>query len=186
MILILGETCVIFGAGPIGLLCVQAAMAAGASRTVVVSRAGKRLEKARELSATAVLNANDDDILQQIKAHTGDLGADVFIDAAGAQTTVTNGIASLRKGGRAVLVAVYTEPMTLNLMELVIREITIKGSIGYRHIFPQVIELIAEKKLNVEQLITRKIKLDDIVKDGFDALAYDRSEVKILVQIDAN
>ena len=53
-------------------------------------------------------------------------------------------------------------------------------------IFPQVIELIAEKKLNVEQLITRKIKLDDIVKDGFDALAYDRSEVKILVQIDAN
>jgi len=98
----------------------------------------------------------------------------------------TTGIASLRKGGRAVLVAIFEKPVTLNALDLVIREITIKGIAGYRHIFPDVIKLIDSKQMDVERLITRKIKLDDIVKDGFEALASDPSEIKILIDIGSN
>ena len=180
---ILGETCVIFGAGPIGLLCLQAAMAAGAARIVVVDIAEKRLEKARELGATLIINGNDQNIPQQIKSYTDGLGANVYFDAAGAQSTFTTGIASLRNGGTAILIAVFVKPVILNALDIVLREITIKGVIGYRHIFPEVINLIDSKQLDVERVITKKINLDDIIKEGFEALLSDPSEIKILIDI---
>ncbi|CAF1018363.1 unnamed protein product [Rotaria sordida] len=182
----LGETCVIFGAGPIGLLCLQAVMAAGAARTIVVDIAEKRLEKARELGATLIINGKEENISQQIKNYTDGLGANVYFDAAGVQSTFTTGIASLRKGGRAILIALFGKPVTLNAFDLVLREITIKGIAAYRHIFPEVIKLIDGKQMNVERIITKKIKLDDIVKDGFEALASDPSEIKILIDIASN
>jgi (R,R)-butanediol dehydrogenase/meso-butanediol dehydrogenase/diacetyl reductase len=161
-------------------------MAAGAGRTIVVDIADKRLEKARELGATLIINGKEENIPQQIKTYTGGLGADVYLDAAGVQSTFTTGIASLKNGGRAVLVAIFGKPVTVNAMDLVMREITINGIVCYRHIFPEVIKLIDSKQMDVERLITRKIKLDDIVKDGFEALVSDPSEIKILIDIGSN
>lgn len=183
---LLGESCVIFGAGPVGLLCLQAAMTAGAGCIIVVEVAEKRLEKARELGATLVINGKEKDIVEQIKRYTNGLGANVYFDAAGVQSTFTTGIASLRKGGQAILVALFEKPLMLNSIDLVLREITIKGIVGYRHIFPEVIQLIDSKKMDVERVITKKIKLDNIVKDGFEALSSDPSEIKILVDIASN
>jgi len=93
------------------------------------------------------------------------------------------GIASLRKGGRAILIASFLKPLIFNAQDLVVREITIKGIICYRHIFPEVIKLIDSKQMDVERIITKKIKLDDIVKDGFEPLLSDPSEIKILIDI---
>ncbi|CAF4779823.1 unnamed protein product, partial [Rotaria sp. Silwood2] len=75
---------------------------------------------------------------------------------------------------------------TLDAVDLLHREITIKEIVCYRHIFPEVIKLIESKQMDVEQLITRKIKLDDIVKDGFEASASDPSEIKILIDLGSN
>lgn len=186
LISLLGESCVIFGAGPIGLLCLQAAKAAGAGCIIVVEVAEKRLEKARELGATLVLNGRDENIVQQIKSYTNGLGPNVYFDAAGVQSTFTTGIASLRRGGRAVLLAIFEKPLLLNAMDLVLREISIKGVVAYRHLFPKVIQLIDSKKMDVEKIITKKIKLDDIVKDGFEALLHDPSEIKILVDVSSS
>lgn len=165
------------------MLCLQAAKAAGAACTIVVDTAEKRLQKASELGATLVIDGKEENISQQIKSFTGGLGANVYFDAAGVQSTFTTGIASLRKGGRAILVAIFVKPLILNALDLVLREITIKGTIGYRHIFPDVIKLIDSKQMDVERIITKKIKLDDIVKDGFEALLSDPSEIKILIDI---
>jgi (R,R)-butanediol dehydrogenase/meso-butanediol dehydrogenase/diacetyl reductase len=161
-------------------------MAAGAASTIVVDIAEKRLEKASELGATLIINGKEENIPQQIKSFTGGLGANVYFDAAGVQSTFTAGIASLRKGGRAILVAVFIKPLTLDALDLVRREITIKGTVCYRHIFPDVIKLIDTKQMDVERIITKKIKLDDIVKDGFEALMSDPSEIKILVDLASN
>ena len=113
------------------------AMAAGAARTVIVDVATKRLEKARELGATLIINGKDENIVQQIKAFTGGLGADVYFDAAGVQSTFKTGIASLKNGGRAVMVALFEKPVMLDATNLVMREITVKGTACYRHIFPE-------------------------------------------------
>lgn len=178
----LGDSCVIFGAGPIGLLCVQAAIAAGSPNVIVVDVADKRLEKAKEVGATHIINGKSEDIPAQIKKLTNG-GADVFLDAAGVQATYDNGIKSLRNGGTAVLVALFGKPVTHDAFDQVVREITVKGIIAYRNIFPQVIQLIDSGRMPVEKLVTQKIKLDNIVADGFEALVSNPSQVKILVDI---
>ncbi|WP_442589408.1 2,3-butanediol dehydrogenase [Pedobacter sp. AW31-3R] len=178
----LGQTCVIFGAGPIGLLCVQAAIANGATKVVVVDVADKRLEKAMEIGATAVVNGKEENVVAQVRELTGG-GADVFIDAAGVQATYEAGIASLKNGGTALLVALFGKPVTTNAFDQVVREITIKGTIAYRNIFPEVMQLIATGRMPVEKLVTGNIELDDIVAEGFDALLGNPTHVKILVNI---
>ncbi|MHA3787154.1 2,3-butanediol dehydrogenase [Flavobacterium hauense] len=178
----LGDSCVIFGAGPIGLLCVQAAIAAGSPNVIVVDVADKRLEKAKEVGATNIINGKSEDIAGQVKKLTNG-GADVFLDAAGVQATYDNGIKSLKNGGTAVLVALFGKTVTHDAFDQVVREITIKGIIAYRNIFPQVINLIDSGRMPVEKLVTQKIKLDNIVTDGFEALVSNPSQVKILVDI---
>ncbi|PZP52702.1 MAG: butanediol dehydrogenase [Pseudopedobacter saltans] len=178
----IGESVAIFGAGPIGLLCLQAAKAAGATTTFVIDVSEKRLEKAKEIGADYIIKGTDSDIPEQIRKVTG-IGVDRVIDAAGVQPTFTNGIKSLRNGGTELLVALFGKPVTLDAFEQVCREITIKGVIAYRNIFPKVIELINSKQMDVEKLVTRKIELDNIVPEGFEALIKDPSEVKILINI---
>ncbi|RXK86065.1 2,3-butanediol dehydrogenase [Filimonas effusa] len=180
----IGQNCVIFGAGPIGLLCLLAAKAAGAAKVIVVDVAEKRLEKAKELGADAVISGKEADVAGKVKAANGGEGLDVFIDAAGVQVTLDAGIQSLKNGGVALIVALFGKPATINAFDLVAREITLKGVIAYRNIFPEVINLIASGKLPVEKLVTSKIILDNIVNDGFEALLNNPSQVKILVDIE--
>lgn len=177
-----GDTVLISGAGPIGLLCLQAAIAAGASTIIVTDISEKRLEKAKSLGATHIINARENDIPNQIRQITG-LGVDIYLDAAGVQASYTTGIKSLRNGGTAVLVALFGKDVTYSAFDQVVREITIKGIIAYRNIFPQVIALINSGRMPVEKLVTSKIELDDIVDKGFEALVNSPSEVKILIDI---
>lgn len=177
-----GDTVFVSGAGPIGLLCIQAALAFGATKVFVSDLSESRLAKAKEVGATQVFDARESDIPGKIKEMTG-VGVDVFLDAAGVQASLDTGLAALRNGGTAVLVALFGKPVTLDALDLVLREITIKGIIGYRNIFPKVIDLIHTGKMEVEKLVTSKISLDEIVDKGFEALVKDPSEVKILVDI---
>lgn len=178
----LGDTVLITGAGPIGLLTVQVALAAGASQIFVSDLSENRLKKAKEIGATHTFNAKDKDITQKIKEITGH-GVDVFIDAAGVQATFDTGINSLRNGGTAILVALFGKSVTHDALNQTLRELTIIGTAAYRNIFPEVIALISSGRLPVEKLITSVISLDEIVEKGFEALTKDPSEVKILVDI---
>ena len=178
----MGDTVLISGAGPIGLLTVQVALAVGASQIFVSDLSEARLNKAKEIGATQVFDARDKDISKKIRELTGH-GVDVFIDAAGVQASFDTGINSLRNGGTAVLVALFAKEVIHDALNQALREITVKGIIGYRNIFPQVIALINSGRLPVEKLVTSVIELDDIVEKGFEALIKNPTEVKILVEI---
>ena len=179
----IGQSVLISGAGPIGLLCAKASFAAGASNVFVTDIAEKRLNKAKEIGATHVFNAADEDLPSKIKALTDGLGVNVFLDCAGVQASYNTGIAALRNGGTAVLVALFGKPVQHDALDHVLREITIKGVIAYRNIFPEVISLIDSGRMQVEKLVTNKISLDEIVSKGFEALVNNPSEVKILIDI---
>ncbi|MFD0700937.1 2,3-butanediol dehydrogenase [Myroides pelagicus] len=178
-----GQTVLVSGAGPIGLLCAQAALAAGASTVIVTDVAEKRLEKAREIGATHVFNAMEDNLPEKIKALTSGLGVNIFLDCAGVQASYNTGIASIRNGGTAVLVALFGKPVQHDALDQVLREITVKGVIAYRNIFPEVINLIDSGRMQVEKLVTKKIALNEIVEQGFEALVSNPEQVKILIEI---
>lgn len=178
----MGDTVLIAGAGPIGLLTVQVALATGASQIFVSDLSENRLKKAKEIGATHTFDARDKEIPKKIREKTGN-GVDIFIDAAGAQASFDTGIDSLRNGGTAVLVALFGNKVTHDALNQTLRELTIKGTAAYRNIFPEVIALINSGRLPVEKLVTSVISLDEIVEKGFEALVKDPSEVKILVDL---
>ena len=98
-----GETVAIFGCGgPIGLMHLQMALHHGATRIIAVDLKDQRLEVARSLGATDLVNPARQDPVQVVKELTDGRGADVTIEAAGAKETWLNAINSARKGGRVL------------------------------------------------------------------------------------
>lgn len=78
-----GDTVIIFGSGPVGLMAQKAAWLNGAKRVIAVDPLEYRLEKARTVNKVETINANDDDLREKVYAMTGGRGADVAIDAVG-------------------------------------------------------------------------------------------------------
>jgi L-iditol 2-dehydrogenase len=177
----LGDTAVIVGAGMIGLLTLQAAKAAGATRIIAVDLNDRRLKVAQDLGATDVIRG-DGDVPAQIKAMTGGRGSDVALEVVGATSTIKTAIESVRKGGCVTLVGNISPTIELPLQSVVTREIRLQGTCGCNGEYPQCIDLMARGIINVAPLITSKITLAE-GPAWFERLyAGDPDQMKVLVQ----
>ncbi|MFB9219609.1 zinc-binding dehydrogenase [Kurthia sibirica] len=175
-----GQTVAVFGAGPIGLLTLLAAQAAGATTTFVVDLSKERLEKARELGATYTINPLEENAVEKIMRITGS-GVDIAFEAAGAQPTFTSAMNAIDAGGTVTVVAVIPIDVTMNAIMPLIKETTLNFSCAYANEFPQVIDLIASGRLDVKKVITKKITLAHLVEQGLELLLVDKSQAKIIV-----
>ncbi|MCM2534266.1 2,3-butanediol dehydrogenase [Neobacillus pocheonensis] len=179
-----GEKVAVFGVGPIGLLTIMAAQAAGATQIYAVDVAPERLLKAKECGATHFINATDGNPVEAILSLSNG-GVDVAYEAAGAEMTLANSISVIKKSGVVMIISIIPTPVKVDILQLTLKEATLTSVLAYRNIFPEVIHLIASGKLNVKEVITKKIELEQIVKDGFKLLGTDKSQSKILVKIQA-
>ena len=164
-----GDAVVVFGCGGIGLNVVQIAAAVG-GQVVAVDIVDSKLDWAKKLGAAATLNARSvERIDKELRKLTGG-GADVVFEAIGNPVTQEQAFASVRTGGRLVVVGFSDKPMTLDTGRLMFREIEIVGSLGCRAVdYPRVLELVRQGKIKVAELVTAKFPLDDI-NAAFDAL----------------
>ena len=176
-----GDSIAIFGAGPIGLLTLLSAKAAGATKIIVIDLSEERLEKAKELGATTIINGMRDDIVETIHDLT-DGGVSVAFECAGAQPTMTSAVASVKQGGQVMAIAVFAKPVSVDMGQLMFKAADITSTLAYRHVFPEVIDMISTGRLDVKPVITKKIELKDIVENGFNQLINDKKQSKILVK----
>ncbi|TKH03459.1 2,3-butanediol dehydrogenase [Peribacillus simplex] len=175
-----GDTCVVFGTGPIGLLVIQAAKLAGASCIIAVEISEERQKMARELGVHYTINPLKEDVVQTIHQIT-DGGADVCFEVTGVEPCINYAINSSKTDGQVIVVSIWESPVSIHLNHFVLKERQLKGAMCYRDIFPAVIQLISEGRLEVNPLITRKINLNNIAEEGFDELVKNKSHIKILV-----
>lgn len=175
-----GDSAAVFGVGPIGLLTILAAKSAGASKVYAIDVSDERLKLAEKLGAIAInsLKLNATEIIQAAG------GVHVAYEAAGVQPTLSSAVSSVKQGGEVMIIAAFAQPTQINISELMVKEANVTSILAYRHIFPEIIALIADAKLDVKQVITKKIELKDIIEDGLELLVKDKSQAKILVQID--
>jgi L-iditol 2-dehydrogenase len=157
----LGDTVVVVGTGMIGLLTLQAAKAAGATRVLAVDVNDKRLAVAASLGATETFRGDQPDCVSKIRAATAGKGADVALECVGATATVKTAIDAVRKGGTVTLVGNISPTIELPLQSVVTREIRLQGTCGCNGEYPQCIELMRSGKIKVEPLITAQISLAD-------------------------
>ncbi len=170
-----GDTVAVAGAGPIGLLIAQLARVAGAKRVVISDVSEMRLAMARDFGATDIVNATDQDL-----ATVAD-GVDIAFEAVGIQSTLDAAFASVRKGGRVVLVGLCNGRASLDGFDMVNRELELIASVGYRDIYPDLIGMIASGLVDPSRIVTREIPLTDAVTDGLERLRRQGSDVKILI-----
>lgn len=180
-----GQTAVVGGAGPIGLL-VAAVLKAKGLRVIVSEMSTARREKARETGvADVVVDPAKEDLAEVVRTETEGRGAEVAFDAAGVGVVVTQLLDVLGPGGRLEIVAIHTKPYELNITAgLTMQDRVMGASIGYANDHAEAIELARSGAVDLAPFITGRILVDDIVEQGFRQLIDNKEhEVKILVSM---
>ncbi|KAL2835839.1 chaperonin 10-like protein [Aspergillus pseudoustus] len=160
---------VVFGAGPVGLLCCAVARAFGAPKVVAVDIQRGRLEFARGFAATATFLPTIGDggqaleIADTLRRENGlGLGADVVIDASGAEASIHTGIHVLRPGGTYVQGGMGRDEVRFPITAACTKELNVKGSFRYASgDYQLAIELIASGKVTARDLITGVVRFVD-------------------------
>ena len=173
----------VFGCGAIGLLTLQVARLAGATRLFATDRRPHRLHAAQELGATDVLLAEGEGHEESaaILAATGGRGLDVVFECAGDQHAVDAAFASVRIGGKVILCGIPSEDHTSFIASVArCKGLTIKLVRRMKHVYPRAIELVAHGLVNVHALITHRYKLEDAPR-AFE-IANRREGIKVVIE----
>jgi L-iditol 2-dehydrogenase len=155
------EDVLVIGAGMIGLLLLQAARAAGASRVFVSDVDETRLRLAKQLGADATLCLSGTALAEEIARVTSGRGVDVVLEAVGREETIVTAIDCVRKGGTVTLVGNISPQVTLPLQKIVSRQLRLQGSCASAGEYPEAIRLIAEGSIQVAPLITAVAPLEE-------------------------
>lgn len=177
-----GDTALIGGAGPIGLLLAAVLKAEGL--TVIISE----LSQARKDKATStgvadhVLDPSEVDVAATVRELTGGLGVDVGFECSSVNVVLDTLLDAVRPGGVVVNVSIWGHPATVDMQKLVLKEIDLRGTIAYANDHPATIKLVQDGKVDLAPFITGRIALEDLVGKGFDTLInHNDTQVKILV-----
>jgi S-(hydroxymethyl)glutathione dehydrogenase/alcohol dehydrogenase len=172
-----GSSVAVVGCGGVGLSVMQGAKIAGASRIIAVERLEAKLDLARSLGATDVVDASSDskDAVQAVRDLTNGRGADYTFEVVGISATIEQAFAMTRRGGTCVLVGAGspTDLVRFNAMELFLDMKTITGcvygSTDPDRDFPALVEMIDRGVIDARKLITNRIGLDEI-NDALDSM----------------
>jgi len=181
-----GDTVVVFGAGPIGIMAARCAWLFGAGRVIVIDRLNYRLEFAKKYSYCEAYNYEEmDDVVVFLKKQTDWYGADVCIDAVGCEAsgnalqTITGkklllqagsatalhwAINSVKKGGIVSIIGAYGPPFNLvSIGSLMNKGITIRANqASVKRLLPRLIDHVMAGRLNPKGIISHRIPLEEI------------------------
>ena len=147
----IGDSVVVMGAGPIGLLTMQVLNAAGAGAVYVSEPATARADAARVLGATIVMNPTEEDVVSKVLEISGGPGVSIAFDAAAAQPTLQQGLEMVRRGGQVLVVSMAWENVDLLTVEWIGREVEMKASYGSQPIDWRTVLNLMERGLLSEQ-----------------------------------
>ena len=181
----LGDSVVILGSGTIGLTTLLACKAFGATDITVVDVIPKRLEYAKKLGATTVINAATGDVLAEIDKLTNNKGVDIAIETAGAAQTIAQTPYLVKNGGCIVLVGMAPQDIIeYNFAKIMAKEAEIKSVFRYRNIYPQAIKAISKGIIDISGIVTHEFAFNDIQK-AFDFVINNKQEVvKAVIKVD--
>lgn len=177
-----GEKVLIIGGGIIGDVSAMFARMEGASYVALAEVNAGRGNKAVSLGvADEYLDSSKEDYMKTVLEKTKE-GFDVVIECCGNSSAVSTAIMSTRPGGRVILVGVSQAPITIPLVVGVLKEISMTGSIGYtKEEFITCIDLIANKKIDVNKFVDKIKPIDDIQEAYLELTNGVSSSIKILI-----
>ncbi|KAJ6018107.1 Polyketide synthase enoylreductase [Penicillium sp. IBT 35674x] len=184
-----GQSVVVFGAGPVGLLCCAVATAFGASKVIAVDIQQPRLDFAQKYATTSTFLpgkvAAQENAERLNKENDLGAGADVAIDASGAEPSVHTGIHVLRNGGTYVQGGMGRSEIQFPIMAACSKELTLRGSFRYGSgDYKLAVDLVSSGRVDVKSLITGTVKFEE-AEEAFVGVKAGKGIKTLIAGIDA-
>ncbi len=177
--LVAGESVVVIGPGPIGLLAVAVAKALGACPVILVGTRENRNAIGKKLGADYTIDARNEDAVARVKELTG-MGADYVLDCAGNETTVNQAVHMTNRGGRICLAAFPKNAVSFELGALAVNNIYLYGIRGEgRSATHRAMAFMAEKRFDATLVHTHTFAMEDLKT----ALHYARNRVDDAIKV---
>jgi S-(hydroxymethyl)glutathione dehydrogenase/alcohol dehydrogenase len=169
-----GSTVAVFGAGGVGLAAIQGARIAGARKIIAIDMFEGKLAMAKRLGATDTVDASNSDPVDEIRKLTGGAGVDYSFEAIGLKKVAEQAYVALKPGGTATVIGMIPVGQKVELdgyMFLTERKLqgSNMGSNRFRIDMPKYIDFYLQGRLNLDDMISRRGKLED-VNDAFRAM----------------
>ncbi|MFI5199574.1 MAG: L-threonine 3-dehydrogenase [Candidatus Limnocylindrales bacterium] len=167
-----GQTVVVTGCGPIGLMTVAIANLAGSAKVFATDINPERLAIARALGADVAINAKDEDVVARLRQLTGGVGVDVVLEMSGAEVAIRQGFEAVTNGGRVSLLGIPERPITLDLAsDVIFKGLRVYGITG-RKMFETWYrtQALLAQGLDLTPIVTHRIPLRDY-HQAFELLA---------------
>jgi S-(hydroxymethyl)glutathione dehydrogenase/alcohol dehydrogenase len=180
-----GATCAVIACGGVGLSALQGCRIAGASRIVAVDNQAWKLDLARKLGATDVVDASQGDPVAQVMELTGG-GADYAFECLGSKPTVQQAVGMLKRGGTAVLVGIVPvgQMVELHAADITFQEKRVIGSLmgsnRFRLDMPRYVDFYLDGRLKLDEMISARIGLDG-VNDAFESMRKGEAARQVVV-----
>lgn len=187
-----GATVAVFGAGPIGLCALQWALIGGADQVIVVDPMASKLELARELGASAVVDPREGSASEAVRELTDGRGVDVALELSGTPAGQRESLASLRKRGTAVFYGISHQglPLPDEVVDRILRyELSLRGawnadfSPTRTNDWRMALHFIASGRLRTRPLISHRFPLSDVAEVFRRLASADHGMVKVLFEL---
>ncbi len=158
-----GDSVLVTGCGPIGLLAMEAAKAAGATEMFVSDVVPEKLALADSRGADATIDVSEADLADAVSRRTDGEGVDVVIEASGATPAIRTTTDAVRRGGTVVLVGLsQDDEIPLATGDIIDNELDVRGSFRYRNTYPAALQLLADGAVDVEGIVDFEMELPDV------------------------
>ena len=167
-----GDKVAVFGCGPIGLGMVLWLVDRGITDVVALDLAPERLARAKALGARAVINPATEDVRARLMELHGSetnllgmqaAGTDVYMDAAGAPSLVTDVLRMGKRHARLVITAVYSKPVEVDMSAMLINEMSVTSAIGYPNELNDVVAALPRVRDKAASMISHRYPFDEVI-----------------------
>ena len=179
-----GDTAVVTGAGPIGIMAALAALAGGCSRAIISDIVDEKLAVAGRYPGVSTVNVRRNSLAETVATATDGWGADVVFEASGAPKAYEGLHGVLRPGGCLVLIGMPVEPVVLDIASIAAKEIRIETVFRYANVFDRALAMIASGKVDLKPLVSETFPFENSIA-AFERAAEGRpGDVKLQIKLD--
>jgi len=181
----IGQTVLICGAGPIGLVNLLTAKAMGAGKICITDIDENRLNFAKKLGADVTLLIDSRDALSlahKVAQVLGDQKPDITIECSGAETSIQMAIYATKSGGVIVLVGLGPAEVKVPIVNAAVREVDIRGIFRYANCYPTALAMVANGQVNVKPLVTHRFSLEQAINAFQVAKTGTGNAIKVMIK----
>jgi D-xylulose reductase len=180
-----GDTAVVTGAGPIGVMTALAALAGGCARVIVSDLIDEKLEIAERYPGVSAVNVKRENLADAVAKATDGWGADIVFEASGSPRAYDGLPALVRPGGCLVAIGMPVDPVKLDISTYAAKEIRIETVFRYANVFDRALQMIASGKIDLKPLISATFPFEQSIA-AFERAAEGRpGDVKLQIKMPA-